>query len=68
MDKGVAMSWDGRMCVTPNRNSFFLLLLLLCFFPFFCILKLDEGDDRMTINIPKILIIHTQQMDRFCGM
>lgn len=68
MDKGVAMSWDGRMCVTPNGNSFFIVVVVVFFPFFFCILKLDEGDDRMTINIPKILIIHTQQMDRFCGM
>lgn len=54
MDKGVAMAWGGRVCVTPNGDSFFFS---------FYILKLDVGDDRMTINIPKILIIHSKWID-----
>lgn len=43
--------------MTPNGDSF--CFVLFCF----CILKLDEGDGRMTINALKILIMHSKWID-----
>ena len=40
-----------------------LLMGTVSVFVLFCILKLDEGDDRVTINILKILIMHRKWMD-----